>query len=220
MARRRGGNDSGSPFGGGAERVPVPKLDRRNSNLGRTRSRKPPGRVAKTVSVLVFLVIFGFAAGGFADLTSQLPYRAGWAGTPGTLTRIVCASLSTGRSPRTRCYGDFAGGGQVALVTVEGDNSYSLGRRYPARLHADRRTASVTGSKMVAYVLGGMLATFAFVQLIGWCMVSGLVGFVMRRRRGGVWRPARWWGLTPLIAAGVLLVSAIVSGIVGAALSF
>lgn len=219
MARRRGGHGSGSPFGGGAERVPVPKLNNRNSNLDRARRRKPPGKVAKTISVLVFVALLGLAVGWFVDLTGQLSYRAGWAGTPGTLSGILCESVGTSRGRHSDCHGDFAGGGQVAVVTIEGDNSYSFLRGYPARLHADGQTASVTGGKTVAYVLGGMLATLAFVVLIGWFLVLGLVGFVVRRR-GGVWRLRKWAGLTPLIAAGVLLGLGIAGGIVGAVLSF
>lgn len=218
MARRRGGVGSGSAFGHGAERVPVPKLGRSNSNLGRARGRKPPGKVAKTFGVLAVLTVLGFAIAGFVDLTARLPYRAGWAGTPGTVSEISCETLGSGHSRHTRCDGVFRSDGQALLVTVEGDNSYAGNRDYPARLHADGRMVSVTAGKLVAYIVGGMLAVLAFVVLIGWFLVFVLTGAVVRRVRGEMWRPARRLVLAPLIAVGVLLVSGIVSGIVGAAL--
>ena len=219
VARRRGGHGSGSSFGGGSGRVPVPKLSSRNSKLGRARGRKPPGKVAKTFGVLIVLAFFGLAVGGFVDLTELLPYRAGWAGTAGTLSAITCRTVGS-RSPHQDCHGDFADGGRNVVVSVEGDSSYSVAREYPARLHADGQSASVTSGKSVAYILGGMLAVLALVVFIGWFVVLAVVGFVMRRRLGGVWRPGKWSGMTPLFAGAGLLAAGIVSGIVGAALSF
>ena len=220
MVRRRG---SGSVFGGGSERVPVPKLSRSNSNLGRSRSRsrKPPGKVAIAVGLVSMFLCFGGAVAGFVGLTVELSYRAGWAGTPGTASLITCESYGSGRDRHTDCDGQFRDdAGVPSLVSVEGDDTYTILRVYPARLHADGQTVSIVGAKPVVYQLGGLSAVLGIAVFLGWAFAISLVGVVLRRRRGGLWRPARWVNLVPPMVGVALIGLGIVGGIVGAVLSF
>jgi hypothetical protein len=221
VVRRRGGSRAG--FDDAPGRVPVPKLSRGNSNLGRARSRRPPGKVALTFGYLSILLCFGGAVAGFVAVTTELPYRAGWAGTPGTVSLITCETVSSGRSSHTDCDGEFRTGpsAEFTAVSVEGDSTYSISRVYPARLHSDGQTVSVVGAKSVAFILGGMFAVLGFVDLFCWSPVVSVAGWVFRRRRQGMpWRPARWAMRGPLIAFPVLVGLGIVFGIVGAVLNF
>ena len=223
MARRRGANGGGSPFGSGHELIPVPKLTERNSKLSRRRSgRKPPGKFAIIVSVLSIMACLAVAIGGFVALTEKLPYRAGWAGTPGTLSLVLCRTVGAGKSQHTDCDGEFRTDAHTppTLASIEGDNTYSMTRTYPARLHSDGETASVVGGKSVAFILGGMFALLGFIVGLGWLMVFGAIGMIMLRWFGRMWRVGRAATVAPVIVGGVLLVFGIVSGIVGSALSF
>ena len=213
---------AGSPFGGGPERIPVPKLNPGNSRLGRSRSRKPPGKVATTIGVLVILGMLAAVIAGFVGLTVELPYRAGWAGTPGTLSMVSCETVGSGRDEHTDCNGDFQAGSlaQLVPVSVEGDNNLPSDRTYSARLHSDGQTVSVVSGKTIAYVLGGMFATFAFVMFFGWLAVMAIIGTVIRRRGFVQWRLGKRAALVPLITAGVFVVFGVASGIVGAVQSF
>lgn len=221
MARRRGAHGSGSAFGG-PEPVPVPRLNTGNSSLGRSRGRKPPGKVGKTVGALFMLAIFGLAIAGFVSATVELSYRAGWAGTPGTLSTVSCETVGSGRSESIDCDGFFQAGSraQPTQVSIEGSNTYPSNHSFPARLHADGQTASVVSGKTVAYILGGVFALLGAVVFMGWFFVLWIVGITIRLRLGRRWQPGKWAALTPLIAGGVLLAFGIISGIVGAALSF
>lgn len=222
MVRRRDGRSSRAAFDGASERVPVPRLSRGNSSLGRSRSRKPPGKVRLTIGIVSILLCFGGAIAGFVALTLELPYRAGWAGTPGTVSLITCESVGSGRGKHTDCDGEFRAGpnAEFVSVSIEGDSTYAIQRVYPARLHSDGQTASVVGGKSVAYILGGMFAVLGFVDLFGWSLAVGVAGVVLRRRRGMLWRPAKWTTRGPLIAFPVLIGLGIVCGIVGAVLNF
>lgn len=172
--------------------------------------------------MLVMLALFGLAITGFVRLTVELSYRAGWAGTTGTLSMISCETVGSGRDEHTDCDGFFqtGPGAQPTQVVIEGDNTYAGNRSYPARLHSDGQTASVVSGKTVAYILGGMLAVLGFVVFMAWLMVTWIVGIVIRLRLGQRWRPGRWAALTPLIAGGLLVVFGVISAIVGAVLSF
>jgi hypothetical protein len=220
VARRRGSN-GGSPFGGGHELIPVPKLTERNSNLrGRSR-RKPPGKFATIVAILSIMGLIALGVSGFVTLTEKLPYRAGWSGTPGTLSLVMCRTVGSGKNQHTDCDGEFRANAQTppVLVSIEGDSTYSMTRTYPARLHSDGQTASVVGGKSVAFILGGMFAVLGFVIGLGLPMLLGAIVTVMRWF-GRVWRPGRAATLTSLIVGGVLVLFGLVGGIVGSALSF
>lgn len=227
MARRRGANGAGSAFGGAHEQVPVPKLTDSNSNLLRRPARmptgrKPPGKVMLTIGMLSILICLAVAIGGFVSLANELPYRAGWAGTPGTVSLVLCRTVGSGKSKHTDCDGEFQADSQASpkFVGIEGDNTYSMLRAYPARLHSDGQTVSVVGGKTVAFILGGMFTVLAFIVGIGWLMVYGAIGVIMRRWVGWVWRPRRSVGAVPMMVAGVLLLFGLAGGIVGSVLSF
>ena len=221
MARRRSANGGGAPFGGGHGQIPVPKLTERNSSLRRS-GRKPPGKFATVVGILLIMGLLAMGVSGFVSLTEKLPYRAGWAGTPGTLSLVMCRTVGSGKNQHTDCDGEFRVDAQAppTLVSIEGDNTYSMTRTYPARLHSDGETASVVGGKSVAFILGGMFAVLGLTVGFGWLVVNGWIVTVMRRWFGRVWRPGRAAALAPMIVGGVLVLFGAVSGIVGSALSF
>jgi hypothetical protein len=213
---------TGSAFAGARNQVPVPKLNTGNSNLRRSRRRKPPGKVAVTIGMLIFASCFAAGIAGVVSTIDELTYRAGWAGTTGTLSMVVCETEGSGRDEHTDCNAEFRTGpeAQLTSVSVEGDNTYASDRSYSARLHSDGQTASVVGGKTVAYMLGGRLALLGFVVFIGWLVVAGIIGAVIRRRRGVTWQPGRRAALAPLVTGGVLVAFGIVSAIVGAVLNF
>jgi hypothetical protein len=155
-------------------------------------------------------------------LTATLPYRAGWAGTPGVASVISCETVGSGRDQRTDCDGEFRAGAGAppVLVSVEGDDTYAIDRAYPARLHADGQTVSIVGAKPVVYLLGGMSAVLGIAMLFGWAFGISLVGVVLRRRYESRPRHARWATVGPPVVSGALVVLGIVGGIVGAILSF
>lgn len=150
--------------------MPVPKLTERNSNLRRRSGRKPPGKVATVIGALSIMGILALAVSGFVSLTEELPYRAGWAGTPGTLSLVMCRTVGSGKNQHTDCDGEFRVDAQTppTLVSIEGDSTYSMSRAYPARLQSDGETASVVGGKSVAFILGGMFAVLGFTVGFGW----------------------------------------------------
>jgi hypothetical protein len=200
----------------------VPKLNGSNSNLGRSRRSKPPGKFAVTIGLVFVAIFLGVSIAGFVGLVVELQYRAGWVGTPGTVSMVSCETVRSGRSEHTDCDGEFQSGDGSAptLVSIEGNNTYASDRGYAARLHSDGQTVSVVGGKTVAYVLGGMFATLGLIVFIGWFGVAGIIGFVIRHRLGRPWRLGKRAALAPLIASGVLLVFGIVGGIVGGSLGF
>ncbi|HEX3783639.1 MAG TPA: hypothetical protein VHX38_28575 [Pseudonocardiaceae bacterium] len=220
VVRRRAVNGTDSTFGSAPEQIPIPKLTGGNSNLRRSRRRKPPGKVVITIGVLSFVFCLVLAIGEFVSTTEELPYRAGWAGTPGTVSSVSCQTEGSGRDEYTLCEGVFRtdSPAQPMLVSIEGDSTYASDRGYPARLHSDGQTVSVVGGKAVVYILGGMLAILGFVVFLGGMMLIAIVGFAIRRRRGRRWQPSKRIVLAPMITGGVLLGFGIIGGVVGAAL--
>lgn len=175
-----------------------------------------------TVGIVSIFLCFGAVVAGFVALAVQLPYRAGWAGTPGSVSMVTCETVGSGRGRHTDCDGEFRTGpdAEFTPVSIEGDSTYAVLRVYPARLHADGETVSVVGAKPVAYILGGMFAVLGLVDLFGWSLAITVAGAGFRRWRGVLWRPPRWamWG--PLVAFAVLVGLGIAGGIVGAVLNF
>lgn len=222
MARWRGASGVSSAFGGMRAQIQVPKLTGGNSNLLRGRpERTPPGRGALIFGILLIMVCLAVGIGGFVSLTEELPYRAGWAGEPGTLSLVFCRTIGSDKGRHADCDGEFRADtrAQPTLVDIEGDNAYASDRAYPARLHSDGQTASVVGGKMVAYILAGMFVALGFIIGIGWTMVYGSIIVVMWRFFGRSWRMRRSPGAVPVFVGGVLVLFGFVSWIVGNVLS-
>ena len=172
--------------------------------------------------LLSILLGFGVVVAGFVALTVELPYRAGWAGTPGTVSSVTCENVGSGRSRHVDCDGDFLASASAppVSVSIEGDSTYSSQRVYPARLQSDGQTVSIVGAKPVAYILGGMFAVLGLVVLFGWGLIVAVVGAVARWRPWAPWHLPKWAVRGLLIAIPVLLVLGIVCGILGAVLNF
>ncbi|HEY4460602.1 MAG TPA: hypothetical protein VGN81_40255 [Pseudonocardiaceae bacterium] len=175
-----------------------------------------------TIGLLSILLCFGGAVAGFVAVTWELPYRAGWAGTPGTVSFINCQTVGSGKSKHTDCDGEFqtGPGAQPVFASVEGGSTYAIEQVYPGRLHSDGRTVSVVGGKSVAYILGGMFAVLVFVDLLGWGLALTVATIVFQRRRGMSWHPPKWATRGPLIAIPVLIGLGIACAIIGAVLNF
>src|ERR1700742_1524163 len=167
--------------------VPPPRIPaRRVRRGGRSgRGRRPPGKGAITFGILGRLVTFGVAIGGFVGSVTELPYRAGWAGTPGTASLIFCENVSSGRSTEIDCTGTFTSADRsvsVPLATIEGDNELR-GRGYAARLHPDGATMSIVSTATVLFSLAGAFGSLILIVLIGG--MSTLVAVARIRRRLG-----------------------------------
>jgi hypothetical protein len=175
-----------------------------------------------TIGLLSILLCFGGALAGFVAVTMELPYRAGWAGTPGTVSFVNCETVGSGKSRHTDCSGEFltGPGAQPVFASVEGDGTYSIRQVYTARLHSDGETVSVVGAKSVVYILGGMFAVLVFVDLLGWGLVLSVAGVIFQRRLGTPWHPPKWATRGPLVAIPALIGLAIGCAIVGAVLNF
>lgn len=175
-----------------------------------------------TIGILSILVCLGVAIAGFVSVTVELPYRAGWAGTPGTVSSITCETVGSGKSQHTDCDGEFraGAGAPTVFVSIEGDSTYAAQRVYSARLHSDGETVSIVGAKSVTYILGGLFAVLGAVDLFGLGLLMSIVGVMLRLRHGMPWHPPMWAMRGPLIAIPVLFGLGIVFGIVGAVLNF
>jgi hypothetical protein len=182
-------------------------------------SRRPPGKVAKTVGSLCLAMVLALGIGWFVYGTVQFTYRSGLAGTPGRVFATQCDRHRSGRSSTVSCRADFLADGVSTLVpdvTVEGDTVYPALSEHPARLHADGGTASVIGLSPAAYMLGGMFFALLPVELIGGYGLMVLVRAI-RRWRGRAWTPSRALLRLPMWLALGSLAVAVAAAITGAA---
>lgn len=153
---------------------PLPKL---------VRPRRTRDAAVRVLVVVIILGVVVICAAGVVSTAVNLTYRAGWAGTPGALTRVVCHIVPANRGHDTECVGTFTTprpGVFVPFARVEGDRDYPAGR-YPARLHADGETVSVVGAASVLFILSGMTLALAGLALFGGL---GGVGIGVLARRG------------------------------------
>jgi hypothetical protein len=144
-----------------------------------------------------FTVYFG------ATESANFAYRVGWAGTAGTLTEVNCAVIGSGKGAYTACAGQYTSddGNIVASdAQVEGYTALVAGRSYPARLHPDGVTVSVSNQGSVDDGLAGLLLCVAVLEL-----AAGHVVIVLTRRRQdpGAVRPDR---LPPVVVTTIAVV--------------
>jgi hypothetical protein len=192
--------------------APPGGLDRRG------RRRKPPGKVAIAWAVLWMLVLFGIGVGWFVTSAAALPYRAGWAGTPGVTASMDCELVGSGRDASEDCTAAFIaddGSVVVPFAHVEGQTDFT-GTRLPARLHPDGATISVVGGKTVLFTLAGMAGALMPIALIG-CFGYYGISSAVRRRLGLPTRPDKRKLRMTLLTVALTGVTAVALLIAGAA---
>lgn len=156
---------------------------------------------------LLLLGILVFSLGGLVGGSAILPYRAGWAGVPGTATPVGCTSSS--RDQGGTCSAAFVpttGTGDVDRAVVEG-RSMLANRVYPARLHPDGRTVSLVTASGVLSVVAALFGLF-----VGVALAAGLLAI-------GVHATARRWlgRRQPMAYRMPLRVIAVTSGVMAVA---
>jgi hypothetical protein len=184
------------------------------------RGRKPPGKLAIAWATLWMLVLFGVGVGWLVTSAMDLPYRAGWSGTPGVATAVDCQLVGTGRDESEDCTAAFISTDDtifVPYVAIEGHTNFT-GTQYPARLHPDGRTMSVVGGKTVLFSLAGMAGSLLPIVLLGCFGYYGITSFV-RRRLGLPVRPDKRKLRATLLAVALTGVTAVALVIAGAAAS-
>jgi hypothetical protein len=164
-------------------------------------------KVVVGLFALLLLAILVFSVGGLIGGSMLLPYRAGWAGVPGTAAPVGCTSGS--RDQSGTCYATFvpaAGTPDVDRVVVEGRGMLA-DHDYPARLHPDGRTVSLVGSAGALSVVAALFGLF-----VGVVLSVGLLGI-------GVHATARRWlgPRQPRDYRLPLRVIAVTSGVLGVA---
>jgi hypothetical protein len=185
------------------------------------RSRKPPGKLAIAWAVVWMLVLFGIGIGWFVTSAVELPYRAGWSGTPGDAWGVHCELVGTGKDASVDCSAVFTstdGAIFAPYVAIEGHTRFAGPGSYPARLHSDGRTVSVVGAKTVLFTLAAMVGALMPIVLIGCVGYYGASSYV-RRRLGLPVRPDRRKLRATLLAVAVTGVTALALVIAGAAVS-
>jgi hypothetical protein len=162
------------------------------------------------------LVSFAISAILFVSVSVELPYRAGWSGTEGTLSQVSCDTSDALNS----CSGQFTpagANGKQVFATVEGTNLLDPNTSYQVRLHSDGETASVVAAKTVAYILAAMSLLLMALVLTGGYLALGVLALA-RSRPGLVWGPSRFQALLPLVLAGALGLLALVGEVLGSRL--
>ena len=209
----------GSPLGGGGF-LSSPGSSRPTvRRLGWRWFQLPPTRFGQAVLCTALLVALLISLAFLIGVGAELPYRAGWSGTAGTLSSISCDTDNSGNSTFVDCSGQFtpASGGAQVTATVEGSNPLDTDASYPVRLHSDGETASVVSARTVVYVLAALAICLLGVVVSGGLLVIGIFGLA-RSRPGLVWGPSRFIALLVLVTAAVLGLLAIVGNIVAARL--
>ncbi|HEX5402137.1 MAG TPA: hypothetical protein VFX16_07530 [Pseudonocardiaceae bacterium] len=192
-----------------------PPPDVRLSNNGRR--RKPPGKLAIAWTVLWTLVLFGVSVGWFVTSAVTLPYRAGWAGTPGVASSVRCAAVGTDEDKSVDCFASFTsadGATFVPYVGIEGHTDFR-DADHAARLHPDGRTISVVDARTVLFTLAAMAGALVPIVLLGSLGYFSSSNFV-RRRLGMPMRPAKRRLKVTLLVATVAGMSALGLVIAGA----
>ncbi len=203
--------------------IPPPRpRGRRSPRVG----RKPPGKITLVLAAAGILCTLGGGIAGFATSVTSLPYRAGWAGTAGTASLIVCEEVPSARSSEIDCWATFtADDGPVTAPDAVIEGHTELGDHdYPARLHPGAistvpgsATISIVSTATVLFALSGVFGSLILIFLIGGCG-SLLAVATVRRRLGRPVIRSKWPLLAVLIATGVAAVTAVVLAIVGSAI--
>lgn len=183
------------------------------------RGRKPAGKLAIAWAAVSMLILFGVGVVPFVTSAKELPYRAGWAGTPGVATAVDCQVVGTGKDQTVDCTAAFISTDNSTFVlgAIEGHTNFA-GTQYPARLHPDSRTISVVGAKTVLFTLAGMVGSLLPIVLLGCFGFYGITSYV-RRRLGLPMRPDKRKLRATLLAVAATGVLAIALVIAGAAVS-
>lgn len=157
---------------------------------------------------VILLAILAISLVKFVGVASVLPYRAGWAGVPGTASLVVCSDGGVPSGPVT-CYATFGGDDgrrQVDEAVIEGRHMVPV-QDYSARLHPDGRTISLVTPADLLNTLGELFGLF-----VGIVVAAGLlyVGLHSTARR--------WLGRpTPRTYQRHLWTIAVTSGVAGVA---
>lgn len=130
-------------------------------------------------AAIVLIGILVYSAAGFVGAAAALPYRAGWAGVPGTASVARC----TGDPQNVACTATFTDGRHgVERAVVEGHGRVGA-RDYPARLHPDGDTVSLVTASGLVYLVAEL-----FGLLVGIVLAAGFLAI------GGHATARRWLG--------------------------
>ncbi|HKN97870.1 MAG TPA: hypothetical protein VJX10_12185 [Pseudonocardiaceae bacterium] len=136
-------------------------------------------RITVGFAAVVLIGILVFSAAGFVGAAAALPYRAGWAGVPGTASLAVC----TGEPQNVHCSATFTGdGGRPTVEHAVVDGHGRVGARdQPARLHPDGHTVSLVTPSGLVFLIAEL-----FGLLVGIVLSAGFLAI-------GVHATARRW---------------------------
>jgi hypothetical protein len=167
-------------------------------------------------AAVIGVVAAGFVVTFWVYGLVQLGYSAGWAGTPGTISRVSCDQVDPGgdQGETQNCYADFTpdGGGPVVRTLDIGHQRPAGPGPYPARLHHDGTHASLVGPGPIAHDLGLLVIPLVPVEEFAW------TGYRVRRHRrrhppvpGAPQPTASAWRILvpPLVLAVLLLIAGI-----------